>query len=82
MLRRRGIFLTTRPVQPPSQDELGLLAGVGEPPLEVLGDLPARAYLGEKWWQLDLSWYGLASMERLGLVRDVKRDVPQNPRGF
>ena len=34
---------------------------------------PARARLGERWWEVDLSWYGLWVLEKLGLVWDVRR---------
>ncbi len=32
---------------------------------------------GFRWWQIDLSWYGLVCMSWLGLVRDLK-PVPQH----
>jgi len=31
----------------------------------------AAARQGFQWWELDLSWYGLLALERLGLVRDL-----------
>lgn len=34
---------------------------------------PARAKLGEKIWQIDISWYGILLLEKLHLVRDVRR---------
>ena len=34
---------------------------------------PGRARLGEGW-QLDISWIGIAALEKVGLVRDVRRE--------
>lgn len=31
----------------------------------------ASARQGFRWWEIDLSWYGLLALERLGLVRDL-----------
>ena len=36
---------------------------------------PGSARQGFHWWELDLTWYGLRLMARLGLVRDL-RPVP------
>ena len=43
---------------------------------------PSRAFLGEGPKQIDLTWYGLLLMEKLGLIWDVRRRVPSSPRGF
>ena len=40
---------------------------------------PSAARQGFRWWELDLSWYGLLALERLGLVRDLVR-VPERVR--
>jgi len=33
---------------------------------------PGSARQGFRWWEIDLTWYGLCLLERLGLVRDLK----------
>lgn len=33
---------------------------------------PGSARQGFRWWELDLTWYGLRAMAALGLVRDLK----------
>ena len=33
---------------------------------------PARARLGETFWEVDISWYGIVVLRALGLVRDVR----------
>lgn len=33
---------------------------------------PGSARQGFRWWQIDLTWYGLKLMEQLGLVYDLK----------
>jgi len=33
---------------------------------------PGSARQGFRWWEVDLTWYGLKLMELLGLVRDLK----------
>lgn len=33
---------------------------------------PARARLGERWWEVDISWYGLSVLRLLRLIRDVR----------
>jgi stearoyl-CoA desaturase (delta-9 desaturase) len=34
---------------------------------------PGSARQGFRWWEVDLTWYGLWTLERLGLVHDLKR---------
>jgi stearoyl-CoA desaturase (delta-9 desaturase) len=38
---------------------------------------PASARQGFYWWEVDVTWYGLLLMERLGLIRDLKRVPPK-----
>jgi stearoyl-CoA desaturase (delta-9 desaturase) len=38
---------------------------------------PRSAFHGLRWWQIDLSGYLIAALERLGLARDVHRVTPQ-----
>jgi stearoyl-CoA desaturase (delta-9 desaturase) len=33
---------------------------------------PGTVRQGFRWWEIDLTWYGLWAMSRLGLVRDLK----------
>ena len=33
---------------------------------------PGSARQGFRWWEIDLTWYGLRAMQALGLVRDLK----------
>lgn len=33
---------------------------------------PAAARQGFRWWEIDLTWYGLRLLELLGLIRDLK----------
>ncbi|HET7662267.1 MAG TPA: acyl-CoA desaturase, partial [Rhodanobacteraceae bacterium] len=33
---------------------------------------PGTARQGFRWWEIDITWYGLCLLERLGLVRDLK----------
>ena len=33
---------------------------------------PGSARQGFRWWEIDLTYYGLYAMERLGLIRDLK----------
>ncbi len=40
---------------------------------------PGTARQGFRWWQIDLSWWGLALLRRLGLVHDL-RPVPARAR--
>ena len=35
---------------------------------------PGTARQGFRWWEIDLTWYGLRLMAALGLVRDLKTD--------
>ena len=37
---------------------------------------PGTARQGFRWWEIDLTWYGLRAMALLGLVRDLK-PVPE-----
>ena len=37
----------------------------------------ASARQGFHWWEIDLSWYGLLALERLGLVRDLVAVPPR-----
>jgi stearoyl-CoA desaturase (delta-9 desaturase) len=39
----------------------------------------AAARQGFRWWEIDLSWYGLLALERLGLVRELV-GVPERVR--
>jgi stearoyl-CoA desaturase (delta-9 desaturase) len=41
---------------------------------------PAAARQGFFWWEIDLTWYGLRLLERLGLIWDLK-SVPAAIRG-
>ena len=40
---------------------------------------PAAARQGFYWWEIDVTWYGLKLLQRLGLVWDL-RDVPRAVR--
>ena len=33
---------------------------------------PGSARQGFRWWEIDLTWYGLRALQALGLVRDLK----------
>lgn len=42
--------------------------------------LPNSARMGLRWWELDLGWCGLVILERMGLVWDLKRPLPEAQR--
>ena len=41
---------------------------------------PSSARLGFHWWEVDIGWYLIASMQSLGLVREIKRPSPAQIR--
>ena len=41
---------------------------------------PGRAFLGERLWEIDISWYGIKLMRTLGIVHDVRRQAPEDTR--
>ncbi|MFT7668946.1 MAG: stearoyl-CoA desaturase (delta-9 desaturase) [Planctomycetota bacterium] len=41
---------------------------------------PNRAFLGEKLWEIDISWYGIKAMRAFGLVYDVRDEAPKNSK--
>ena len=43
---------------------------------------PGRAKLGEPWWEIDISWYGIRVLEALGIVWDVRRGAPRRPTEY
>ena len=34
---------------------------------------PASVRQGERWWEIDMTWYVLVALARLGVVRDLRR---------
>ena len=40
---------------------------------------PSTARMGFRWWEFDITWYGLWVMEKLGLIWDV-RPIPDRVR--
>jgi stearoyl-CoA desaturase (delta-9 desaturase) len=77
----------TRPYETPDQSRNNVILGVF-----AMGDgwhnnhhaFPSSARHGFHWWQIDVTWYVIWLMERLGLAWDVKQPnlaISQSARG-